>query len=60
MKSYFSVYEKLFQVADIMSNAFRLFVGHFHIVPDIFILNIMIMHIRCKKNKILNFKNNSV
>ena len=48
-----SVYEKLFEVADIMSDAFRLFVGHIHIVLDIFLVNIMIMNVWCKNNNIL-------
>ena len=48
-----SVYEKLFEVADILSDAFRLFVGHFHIVADIFLLKIMIRNVWCKSNNIL-------
>ena len=47
-----SVYEKLFEVADIMSDAFRLFVGHFHILTDIFLLKIMIMNFLCRNNNI--------
>ena len=32
-----SVYEKLFETSDIMSDAFELCVGHFHFMLDIFL-----------------------
>ena len=35
-----SVYEKLFETSDIMSDAFELCVGHFHFMLDIFLFNI--------------------
>ena len=49
-----SVYEKLFEVADIMSDAFRPFVGHFHTVLDIFLLNIIIMNVWCENSNIIS------
>ena len=39
-----NVYEKLFEVPDIMSDAFRLFARHFHILPDIFLINRITMN----------------
>ena len=33
-----------------MSDALRLFVGHIHIVPDIFLVNIMTMKVWGKNN----------
>ena len=33
---YHSVYEKLFETPDIMSDVLELCVGHFHTLPDIF------------------------
>ena len=33
-----------------MSDAFRLFVGHIQIVPDILLINITIMNVWCKNN----------
>ena len=35
-----SVYEKLFETSDIMSDAFELCVGHFHFMLDNFLFNI--------------------
>ena len=35
-----SVYEKLFETSDIMSDAFELCVGHFHYLLDIFLFDI--------------------
>ena len=35
-----SVYEKLFETSDIMSDAFELCVGHFYFMLDIFLFNI--------------------
>ena len=36
---YTSVYEKLFETTDIMSDVLEPCVGHFHIVPDIISVN---------------------
>ena len=33
--AYFSVYEKLFEISDIMSDVLEPCVGHCHILPDI-------------------------
>ena len=35
-----SVYEKLLETSDIMSDAFELCVGHFHFMLDFFLFNI--------------------
>ena len=32
-----SVYEKLLEISDIMSDDFELCVGHFHIIPEVFL-----------------------
>ena len=37
---YTSVYEKLFETSDIMSDASELSVGHFHFLLDIFLFDI--------------------
>ena len=39
--SVFSVYEKLFETSDIMSEVSELCVGHFHVLPDIIMLTII-------------------
>ena len=36
----YSVYEKLFETSDIMSDAFEICVGHFRFVLDIFLFDI--------------------
>ena len=43
-----------------MSDAFRLFVGHFHNMLDIFLLKIMIKNVWCKSNNIFKKTNNCV
>ena len=49
-----SVYEKLFETSDIMSDAFKLCVGHFHFVLDFFLFDISLILMNLTGNIFLN------